>query len=160
MAVLISFSLLIVGDDLENVTAHDDQETKPTSEETASSTTLPTVPKENACKNVDIDIKQSLDANGNNQYNTSFFIFISNEKEEGLYSLYFHNCHNYNVRTAREKLRVSFTVDIEEKNNNSYLSAGEMPLPALYLLMSVLFFLSGCFWVFILRKTGSEQVFR
>jgi len=35
-----------------------------------------------------------------------------------------------------------------------------MPLPALYILMSVLFFLSGCFWVFILRKNGTEQVFR
>lgn len=35
-----------------------------------------------------------------------------------------------------------------------------MPLPALYLLMSVLFFLSGCFWVFILRKNGTEQVYR
>ncbi len=55
---------------------------------------------------------------------------------------------------------MSFTIDIEEKNDNSYLSAGEMPLPALYLLMSALFFMSGCFWVFILRKNGSEQVFR
>ena len=36
-------------------------------------------------------------------------------------------------------------------------STGEMPLPALYILMSVLFFLSGCFWVFILRKNGTEQ---
>lgn len=57
-----------------------------------------------------------------------------------------------------EKVRVSFDIDIEEKNDNSYLSAGEMPLPALYLLMSALFFLSGCFWVFILRKNGAEQV--
>ena len=83
----------------------------------------------------------------------------SKEEEEGLYSLYFHNCHNYG-QSSDKKVRVSFTVDIEEKNDNSYLSAGEMPLPALYLLMSVLFFLSGCFWVFILRKNGSEQVFR
>ncbi len=57
-----------------------------------------------------------------------------------------------------QKVHVSFVIDIEEKNNNSYLSAGEMPLPALYLLMSVLFFLSGCFWIFILRKNGTEQV--
>lgn len=28
-----------------------------------------------------------------------------------------------------------------------------MPLPALYFMMSVLFFLSGLFWVFILRKS-------
>ncbi len=59
-----------------------------------------------------------------------------------------------------KQIAVGFTIDIEEKNDNSYLSAGEMPLPALYLLMSALFFLSGCFWVFILRKNGSEQVGR
>jgi 3-methyladenine DNA glycosylase Tag len=28
-----------------------------------------------------------------------------------------------------------------------------MPLPALYFMMSLIFFLSGLFWVFILRKT-------
>ena len=91
-------------------------------------------------------------------YNTSFVIYVANEKEEGLYSLYYHNCHNYH--RDRRPVSVDFTVDIEEKNGNSYLSAGEMPLPALYMLMSVLFFLSGCFWVFILRKNGTEQVFR
>jgi hypothetical protein len=42
---------------------------------------------------------------------------------------------------------------IEEKNRENYLSAGEMPLPALYFMMSLLFFLSGCFWLFILRKS-------
>jgi hypothetical protein len=42
---------------------------------------------------------------------------------------------------------------IEEKNRENYLSAGEMPLPALYFMMSLLFFLSGCFWVFILHKS-------
>jgi len=44
-------------------------------------------------------------------------------------------------------------VDIEENNNGNYLSAGEMPLPALYFMMSLLFFLSGLFWVFILKKS-------
>jgi hypothetical protein len=104
-----------------------------------------------------------------NEFSTSFVIYIADEKEVGLYSLYFHNCHNYDTpggsilsphATPLSKVRVSFTIEIEEKNYNSYLSAGEMPLPALYILMSVLFFLSGCFWVFILRKNGSQQVFR
>ena len=128
----------------------------------------------------------------------------------GLYSLYFHNCHNYwhsghslgsGTATGHSSpIRVSFDVELEEKNHDSYLrdhtymmstmflatlyvsglenqlkyffgrpnyskchisivhSAGEMPLPALYILMSVLFFLSGCFWIFILRKNGTEQV--
>ena len=37
-------------------------------------------------------------------------------------------------------------------------SCREMPLPALYQMLSILFFLSGCFWVFILKKNGTEQV--
>jgi len=44
-------------------------------------------------------------------------------------------------------------LEIEENNSGNYLSAGEMPLPALYFMMSVLFFLSGCFWLFILHKS-------
>lgn len=42
---------------------------------------------------------------------------------------------------------------IRESNRDNYLSAGEMPLPALYFMMALLFFLSGCFWVFILKKS-------
>ena len=53
-----------------------------------------------------------------------------------------------------------FGINIEEKNSDSYLSAGEMPLPALYQMLTILFFLSSCFWVFILKKNGTEQVFQ
>ena len=42
---------------------------------------------------------------------------------------------------------------IEENAGGIFLSAGEMPLPALYCTMSFLFFLSGCFWVFILKQS-------
>ncbi|KAK9500952.1 hypothetical protein O3M35_002109 [Rhynocoris fuscipes] len=82
-------------------------------------------------------------------YNTNFVIFVASEKEEGLYNLYFHSCPNYGQRTVS----VDFSIEIEEKNKSNYLSAGEMPLPALYFMMSILFFLSGCFWVFILVKS-------
>jgi len=100
--------------------------------------------------------------NQTGQFHTSFVIYISDEKLEGLYSMFFHNCLNYQQQgsTARRKTAVQFTINIEERNPDSYLSAGEMPLPALYQMLSVLFFLAGCFWVFILKKTGSEQVFR
>lgn len=37
--------------------------------------------------------------------------------------------------------------------DDNYLSAGEMPLPALYFMMALLFFLSACFWFFLLRKS-------
>lgn len=54
---------------------------------------------------------------------------------------------------------MNFNVDIEERNSGNYLSAGEMPLPALYFMMAVLFFLSGLFWVFILHKS-KQPVFK
>lgn len=84
-------------------------------------------------------------------FNTNFVIYIANEKEEGLYNLYFHSCPNYKESRS---VGVDFSIRIEEKNNGNYLSAGEMPLPALYFMMSLLFFLSGCFWVFILVKSN------
>jgi len=93
-------------------------------------------------------------------FQTSFVIYIRDAKHEGLYSMFFHNCYNYLHRSRSKRLPVKFDINIEEKNSDSYLSAGEMPLPALYQMLSILFFLSGCFWVFILKKNGTEQVFR
>ena len=107
-----------------------------------------------------LTIPLKTDANG--YFETSFYIYIMNEKLEGLYSMFFHNCLNYpgSLGSSGKKQSVSFSIEIEEKNSDSYLSAGEMPLPALYQMLAILFFLSGCFWVFILKKTGSQQVFR
>ncbi|XP_053658310.1 protein GPR107 [Anopheles marshallii] len=83
-------------------------------------------------------------------YSFNFAIYVATKNEEGLYNLYFHSCPNYSPNSLYE---LNFNVDIEENNSGNYLSAGEMPLPALYFMMSVLFFLSGLFWVFILRKS-------
>ncbi|XP_073832072.1 protein GPR107 isoform X1 [Musca autumnalis] len=100
------------------------------------------------CNNMVLPLTKTV-VDGVNYYNMSFSMFVATLHEEGLYNLYFHNCENYH---GFEK-QVSFVVDIEENNNGNYLSAGEMPLPALYLMMSILFFLSGLFWVFILKKS-------
>lgn len=83
-------------------------------------------------------------------YSFHFAIYVATKQEEGLYNLYFHSCPNYAPNNPYE---LNFNVDIEEKNSGNYLSAGEMPLPALYFMMSLLFFLSGLFWLFILRKS-------
>ncbi|XP_045462836.1 protein GPR107 [Harmonia axyridis] len=83
-------------------------------------------------------------------YNTNFTISISSIKEEGLYNLYFHNCQNYD---QGEEVSVDFTIQIVESNLSNFLSAGEMPLPALYCMMSILFMLSGMFWVFLLHQS-------
>ncbi|XP_071446608.1 protein GPR107 isoform X2 [Hetaerina americana] len=92
---------------------------------------------------------------GVNYYNTSFLMYVAAKEEEGLYNLYFHSCPNYGT----EEVHLDFLIEIEEKNSGNYLSAGEMPLPALYFMMAILFFLSGCFWVFILKKS-KNQVFK
>merc|ERR1719239_222691 len=101
-----------------------------------------------------------LTVSDDGSFQTSFVIYIRDAKHEGLYSMFFHNCYNYLHRSRSKRLPVNFDIKIEEKNSDSYLSAGEMPLPALYQMLSILFFLSGCFWVFILKKNGTEQVFR
>jgi len=48
---------------------------------------------------------------------------------------------------------MSVTEENEDSDGKNYLSAGEMPLPALYFMMSVLFFTAGCFWVVVLKKS-------
>lgn len=75
---------------------------------------------------------------------------VESQQEEGLYNLFFHNCANYNQDSETV---VDFVVHITEQNRDGYLSAGEMPLPALYCMMSVLFLLSGMFWVFLLCQS-------
>ncbi|XP_043478257.1 protein GPR107 isoform X1 [Leptopilina heterotoma] len=97
-----------------------------------------------------VDVK-----NGEKYYNTSFFMKVYTKQEEGLYNFYFHSCPNY----KNDDVFVDFTMHIRESNHDNYLSAGEMPLPALYFMMALLFFLSGCFWVFILKKS-KHQVFK
>ncbi|XP_076622721.1 protein GPR107 isoform X2 [Colletes latitarsis] len=87
---------------------------------------------------------------GEKYYNTSFVMYVGSEEEEGLYNLYFHNCPNYKYNS---QVALDFTIQISEINSGNFLSAGEMPLPALYFMMALLFFLSGCFWVFILKKS-------
>jgi len=103
-------------------------------------------------------IPLNIDKDGH--FETSFVIYISDAKLEGLYSMFFHNCFNYLHHTSKERMAVDFTILIEEKNSDSFLSAGEMPLPALYQMFSILFFLSGCFWIFILKRSMTDQVFR
>ncbi|GAB5580217.1 protein GPR107 isoform X1 [Prionailurus iriomotensis] len=84
-----------------------------------------------------------------------FFFNISTDDQEGLYSLYFHKCSGNELRSSDE---LSFSLDIEitEKNPDSYLSAGEIPLPKLYISMAFFFFLSGTIWIHILRKRRND----
>jgi len=119
--------------------------------------------KGDACSNVVIPIVKYTEGKLT-KYRTSFIVKLSKENQissdqEGLYSMYFHNCYNFQ-KGFRHRSKMNMTIDIIETNGESYLSAGEMPLPALYQMLSITFFLAGCFWIFILRKNGAEQVYR
>jgi hypothetical protein len=106
----------------------------------------------------------------------SFYIFAVNlKKEEGLYNLYLVNCKwNYHVHVVLD-------IEINEKNSDrNYLSAGEQvcrksfvliamlsayhyfnefhwsffsqPLPSLFFVFSLIFFLASIIWLGFLRK--------
>ncbi|XP_032089350.1 protein GPR107 isoform X2 [Thamnophis elegans] len=89
---------------------------------------------------------------GNNSF--SFQFTINSKEQEGLYSLYFHKCTLGNVRT--EDASFSLDIAITEQNPNSYLSAGEIPLPKLYISMAFFFFLAGVVWIHTLRKLRAD----
>lgn len=40
-----------------------------------------------------------------------------------------------------------------EHNEDSYLSAGELPVPTLYLTWSIIYFLAGISWMYILKNS-------
>ncbi|XP_044766777.1 protein GPR107 [Coccinella septempunctata] len=105
--------------------------------------------KKSPCAAYNFDIIAKT-VKGVNYYSTNFTISIASIEEEGLYNLYFHNCPNYD---QGQEVSVDFTIQIVETNLSNFLSAGEMPLPALYCMMSILFLLSGMFWVFLLRQS-------
>ncbi|XP_028907880.1 protein GPR108 [Ornithorhynchus anatinus] len=84
----------------------------------------------------------------NNSYNFSFHLVISSQAE-GLYNLNFHNC--YNINPGQEK-PYNITVMIREKNPEGFLSAAEIPLFKLYLVMAACFLGAASSWVSILCK--------
>uniref|UniRef100_A0ABM5F6Y0 Protein GPR107 n=1 Tax=Pogona vitticeps TaxID=103695 RepID=A0ABM5F6Y0_9SAUR len=87
-------------------------------------------------------------------YSFTFFFNVSSESQEGLYSLYFHKCVDKDMRN--EQVTFSLDIGIMEENPDSYLSAGEIPLPKLYISMALFFFVAGTVWVHTLRKRRAD----
>ncbi|KAM5230279.1 protein GPR108-like isoform 3-T3 [Hipposideros larvatus] len=92
----------------------------------------------------------------NTSYNFSFHVVIGSRAEEGQYSLSFHNC--YNLMGGQER-PFDMTVMIREKNPEGFLSASEIPLFKLYMVMSACFLAAGIFWVSVLCK-NTYNVFK
>ncbi|XP_062966531.1 protein GPR108 isoform X2 [Cynocephalus volans] len=92
----------------------------------------------------------------NNSYNFSFHVVIGSRAEEGQYNLNFHNC--YNSIPGREH-PFDITVMIWERNPEGFLSAAEIPLFKLYMVMSACFLAAGIFWVSVLCR-NTYNVFK
>ncbi|XP_062844729.1 protein GPR107 isoform X2 [Trichomycterus rosablanca] len=98
--------------------------------------------------------------NKDNTYSFQFYFNVTTEKQQGLYNFYFHNCYSTSAEPNDVYLqsvhRFSIDINVQEKNPESFLSAGEIPLPKLYISMSVFFFLIGVVWVHVLRTRRAD----
>ncbi|XP_056123388.1 protein GPR107 [Rhinichthys klamathensis goyatoka] len=95
-------------------------------------------------------------------YSFKFYFNITTDEQQGLYNFYFYNCYSMPINqdsSASDMLPFNIDINIIEKNPESYLSAGEIPLPKLYICMSMFFFLIGTLWVHVLR-THSADVYK
>ncbi|XP_052093277.1 protein GPR107-like isoform X2 [Mytilus californianus] len=92
-----------------------------------------------------------FDNNSVEAYSIYFRVNINRKEEEGLYNLYFHNCPSYKAAYS-----VDMTLKITEKNDATYLSAGEIPLAPLYFSFFVLYLAAGCLWMSVLKKSSDD----
>jgi len=92
-------------------------------------------------------------------------------EEQGLYILYYSVCYtktheddatrNKNKKKSAVSIKSSISLDLSmynmEGGNTSYLTAGDMPLPKMYLVFALLY--SGCFYVWFrfLQQRGSSS---
>ncbi|KAG8197990.1 hypothetical protein JTE90_029384 [Oedothorax gibbosus] len=106
----------------------------------------------NTCGSFKIPFKSEITGPKRKITDLKFIVHMKTEEAIGLYSLYFHNCAENNLFPSP----VNLSIAIIEHNGRNYLSAGEMPLPNLYFLMSFVFLISGCIWVTVLRKKKEE----
>lgn len=128
--------------------------------ESSSKAETPAVVKEvtsvesppNTCGSFKIPFKSEISDQRRKISDLKFIVTMKNEEAVGLYSLYFHNC----AKNDQLLLPVNLSIAIIEHNGKNYLSAGEMPLPNLYFLMSLIFLISGCVWIGVLRRKREE----
>uniref|UniRef100_A0A183IHN4 C2H2-type domain-containing protein n=1 Tax=Soboliphyme baturini TaxID=241478 RepID=A0A183IHN4_9BILA len=91
-------------------------------------------------------------SNDNGMFSFEFAVpFPDSAANEGEYWFIFHNCRN-NRRSFFSQTGVTFTVTIVERNEHSYLSAGEIFRPTLYFVLAALFLLAGVAWVYVLHR--------
>ncbi|XP_052789550.1 protein GPR107-like [Mya arenaria] len=78
-------------------------------------------------------------------YNFSVMLAVLGDREEGIYTLNFHNCRS-------KSTKVNYVIDIIEMNGDNYLSAGMMPLPVLYFTLCGVYLAIAVLWNYIVCK--------
>ncbi|XP_042895846.1 protein GPR107 [Parasteatoda tepidariorum] len=104
------------------------------------------------CNSFKIPFKSSIDGHRRTITDLEFIIHMKNEQAVGLYSVYFHNC----AENEEFPMAANLSIGIIEHNGKNYLSAGEIPLPNLYFMMSFIFLVSGFVWIAVIRKKKEE----
>lgn len=110
-----------------------------------------------------LPLEETIDTFGRKIYSFNFTMLIKDKSEEGMYYLSFQNCHGfrglngrYNMQEQEYKYtptRFNLSMLIVETNwPEIYLSAGAQPLPQMYFMLSVMFFLSGCIWLNFIKR--------
>ncbi|XP_055957802.1 protein GPR107-like isoform X1 [Patella vulgata] len=135
--------------------------TNPTSKNNTNiSTKAPVKPETAVSKETTPDVlRNQVDIKKNKQgnYDTHFLVVINSETEEGLYSLFFHNCLNFKPNVDST---VTMTLQVVEENNGNYLSAGSQPEPTLFFVFFLSYFICGCIWLSVLRKAEKNDVYK
>ncbi|MCP9257750.1 Lung seven transmembrane receptor [Dirofilaria immitis] len=93
------------------------------------------------------------------QYSTSVAIQFE-EEQQGSYSFIYHNCFNYRAHGYSNQVAVHFTVDIVERNPGSYLPAGDIAKPKLYLYMAAMFAVAACVWIRNICHSSSDTIYK
>ncbi|KAK6195472.1 hypothetical protein SNE40_000897 [Patella caerulea] len=136
-------------------------ETNPATKNDTDIPSKPTVkPATSVIKETTQDVlvnKIVITKNNQGNYDTHFLVVINSEKEEGLYSLFFHNCLNFEPNMDST---VSMTLQVVEENNGNYLSAGSQPEPTLFFVFFLSYFICGCIWLSVLRKAEKNDVYK
>lgn len=96
-----------------------------------------------------LDFHSTASGSKHLNYSGKFTVNIDCSPQAGLYNLYFHNCYNYH---SPNTIKINMNLQMIEHNENTYLSAGEIPLPFIYSLMSMGFLFTALIWVLYIRR--------
>ncbi|XP_041369139.1 protein GPR107-like isoform X2 [Gigantopelta aegis] len=123
---------------------------------TENETTVPvTVPSTTVASSNDVTHEFPLKEIEKGVYSANFLVTVTRNEEEGLYNLIFHNCWNY---IKNREIVVNLTLEITEDNNGNFLSAGEIPEPAMFFAFSIAFFIASMVWIIVLKKSDVYKI--